>query len=181
MQHSNNSNFYILFSVFTIVEYTFFCYFFYLVLPKTSFRQFIPLIWLGFVLFAIIDFFFINDMHSFDSFTSGIESLIIIILCIYYFFQQIKDSNTLLIYSTFNFWVIISFLIYSSGTFLLYVVTDSLKEDEHFLRLYFVINIAFNVLKNVLLSVAMTMKTNNAQPIESSLPELDDGVFYHKN
>ena len=117
-------------------------------------------------------------MKAFDSFASGIECIIIIVLCIYYLFTQIKGSNNLLIYSTFNFWVIITFLIYFSGTLFLYLLTDSMKKDIHFQKLYFIINISFNILKNVLLSVAMCMKTTNTK-LTPSLPELDDDIFFH--
>ena len=181
LQHTRN-DFHILFSLFTIVEYSFFCYFFYLVLPKNSIKKIVPVIWLAFILFAVIDFFFVNEMNAFDSFTSGIESLIIILFCIYYLFIQIKGSNSLLIYSTFNFWIIIAFLIYSSGTFLLYLLTNSLKEDIYFQKLYFIINISFNILKNILLSIAIAMKTTNSKQLTPSFPDLDDDVFFrHKN
>ena len=54
-----------------------------------------------------------------------------------------------------------------------------MKKDIHFQKLYFIINISFNILKNVLLSVAMCMKTNNTQKLTPSLPELDDDIFFH--
>jgi hypothetical protein len=121
-------------------------------------------------------------MKSFDSFTIGIESIIIILLSIYYLFLQIKGSNNLMIYSTFNFWIIITFLIYFSSTFFLYLMLDSMKKDIHFQRLYFIINISFNILKNILLSVAMCMKTNQIiSKTAIPLPELDDDVFFNKN
>jgi len=119
-------------------------------------------------------------LKAFDSFTSGIECIIIIVFCIYYLFYQIKGSNNLLIYSTFNFWVIITFLIYFSGTFFLYIFTESTFKDIHFQKLYFVINISFNILKNILLSVAMCMKTNDTNKLATSYPQLDDEVLFYK-
>jgi hypothetical protein len=135
-----------------------------------------------FVLFAAIDFFYINKTEKFDSFASGIESIIIILLCIYYLFSQVKIPNNLLLYSTFNFWVIIAFLIYFSGTFFLYIMTENMWDDKSFRKLYFVINISFNILKNILLCVAMYMKTNDSlKPTPSSLPDLGDEYFFQKN
>jgi hypothetical protein len=117
-------------------------------------------------------------MNSFDSFASGIESIIVILFCVYYLFSQIKGSNSLMIYSTFNFWVIIAFLLYFSGTFFLYIMTENMVFNVTFQKLYFIINISFNILKNVLLSVAMCMKTTNTK-LTPSLPELDDDIFFH--
>jgi len=119
-------------------------------------------------------------LKSFDSFASGIESIIVNLLAVYYLFSEIKNSDNLVLYSTFNFWVIIAFLILFSGTLFLYLLTDSLKKDIHFQKLYFIINISFNILKNILLSVAMCMKTNSIQNVTTSLPELDDGIIFHK-
>lgn len=171
-----------LFLLFTIVEYSFFCLFIYFALPKNIIRKLVPLIWAAFLAFAIINKFFYSRGQEWDSFTSGIESIIIILLCIYYLFTQLMHSTNLLIYSTFNFWVVITFLIYFAGTFFLYIMTESMRESESFQQQYFIINISFNILKNLLLCVAMTMKLNSAvtksQP--SAIPNLDDDIFTYK-
>lgn len=162
-----------------MIEFTFFCYFFYLISSKNKSRKIIPIIWAGFILFALFDLFYYNKMKAFDSFAIGIESIIVILLCIYHLFSQIKGSNNLMIYSTFNFWVIIAFLLYFSGTFFLYIMTENMVFDVAFQKLYFIINISFNILKNILLSVAMCMKTNQAPRLNSSFPELDDDIIFH--
>jgi hypothetical protein len=181
LQTLSSSYFLILLSSFTVIEYSFICYFIYLILPKNSIKKLIPYIWLAFTAFALIDFFYFNKMKAFDSFAIGIESIIVILLCVYYLFTQIKGSNNLMLYSTFNFWVIIAFLILFSGTLFLYLLTDSMKKDIHFQKLYFIINISFNILKNILLSVAMCMKTNDANKLKPSLPNLDEDAFFLKN
>ena len=86
------------------------------------------------------------------------ECVLIIAMCIYYFFDQLKDSNTLLIYSSINFWIVIAFLIYLSGTFFLYIYADSMINDKAFIQQYIIINSSFGILKNILLGVAMLMK-----------------------
>ncbi len=97
-------------------------------------------------------------MNNFDSFTAGLESIIIILLCIYYLVVQIKGSNSLFVYSSSNFWIIITFLIYLSGTFFLYIMTENMAKSKSFQNQYVVINSVFNILKNILLSIAMLMK-----------------------
>ena len=169
-----------LFNLFTLVEYSFFCYFIYLVLPNDLIRKIIPFIWAGFLAFAIIDFAFFNKGEEFDSFATGIEQIIIIFLCIYYFFIQIRRSTNLLVYSTFDFWVVIAFLIFFAGTFFLYILTESMREIVTFQIQYTIINLSFNILKNILLCVAMTMKLNNHQRESSLLPDMDDDLFTHK-
>ncbi len=171
-----------LFALFTVVEYSFFCYFFYLVISKGTIKKIAPFIWLAFVLFAFIDFFFLNKANSFDSFASGIESIIVLLFCIFYLYLQIKHTNDLLLYSTFNFWVIITFLIYFSGTFFLYIMAENMISNVVFHKLYFIINISCNILKNILLCIAMCMKINdiNINKLTPSIPELDDEIFFQQ-
>ena len=183
LQSQRSPNTIVLFALYTIIEYSLFCYFFYLILPKTNVKKIVPYVWVGFVLFAFIDLFYINKMAGFDSFAIGIESIIIIIFCIYYLYLQIKSANDLMIYSTFNFWIIITFLIYFAGTFFLYIMTENMVYDVAFQKLYFIINISFNILKNILLSVAMTMKVNNSADTLKvpAPPNLDDDIFFKPN
>jgi hypothetical protein len=54
-----------------------------------------------------------------------------------------------------------------------------MKEDLNFRQLYFIINISFNILKNILLSVAMTMRLNSIDKQSKTLPKLDDNFFIH--
>jgi hypothetical protein len=182
-QITRSTNTTILFALYNIVEFSFLGYFFYLIFRKQIEKKITFYIGISYILFASIDFIYFNKWKAFDSFASGIESIIIILLCIYFLFSQIKGSNSLLIYSTFNFWVVITFLIYFSGTFFLYLIADSMRENVYFQKLYFIINISFNILKNILLCVAMTMKINHTidkQPTPS-LPELDDDIFFYNN
>lgn len=167
-------NIFFLFSIYTVVEFSFFCLFYYYISAKT--KKIIFLIWIGFIIIAAIDFFFVNKMGGFDSFTSGTEALLIIGLCIYYLFMQIKGSNSLHIYSTTNFWIIITFLIYVSGTFFLYIMTEMMVNNFSFKVQYTYINSAFNVLKNVLLSIAMFMKSNELKPQSKRNYEWDDYI-----
>ena len=51
----------------------------------------------------------------------------------------------------------------------------------HFRKQYFIINIAFNILKNILLCIAMTMKLNDTVKQQKNvIPELDDDLFFHE-
>lgn len=151
----------------------------YAVIPKKGIRKIIFFVAIGFIIFAIADIIY-NKGVEFDSFASGIESIIIILLCVYYLFVQIRGANNLLLYSTLDFWVVIAFLIYFSGTFFLYLMTDNMKGNPSFQKIYFIINISFNILKNLLLCVAMTMKLNNPKESSSLLPDLDDNIFHKK-
>lgn len=169
-----------LFSTFTIIEYTFFCFFLYCVFQDKNIKKLVSVVWAGFLIFAFIDYTLLSKGQEFDSFTSGIESILVIFLCIYYLYTELKGSINLTIYTTFNFWVVVTFLIYFCGTFFLYIMAESMRESVTFQKQYFVINISFNILKNTLLCVAMTMKLNKrVNEQKSIIPDLDDDLFIH--
>ena len=161
LQTIQSEKIYILFSIFTVLEFSFFCLFYYYIVPNNKTKRYIFPLWLCFILFSFIDFFYVNRMNGFDSFTSGLQTLLIIGMCIYYLFFQIKGSNNLYIYSTSNFWIIITFLIYLSGTFFLYIMAETMIKDKAFRIQYIYINSIFNILKNVLLSIALLMKSES--------------------
>lgn len=183
LQREQNSNFAFVLYSFTIIEYSFFCYFIYLILPKNFAKKSIPFLWIFFIIFTVIDYVFYNKGREFDSFSVGVEAIIVISLCAYYLFSQVKGSNDLLIYSTFNFWVVITFLLYFSGTFFLYLFTDKMLMSPQFQKLYFIINISFNIFKNILLCVAMTMKVEKPVNYQANtrdrFPDLGDDLLIH--
>lgn len=168
---------------FTIIEYSFLCYFFFLVCSNKSTRKVIPYIWLLFILFTLFDYAFLTTGKDFDSLSIGIESVIIIFFCAYYLISQVREANTLVIYSTFNFWIVVTFLFYFCGTFFLYLFTDKMLKSPEFQKLYFIINISFNIMKNILLSIAMTMKSEKSVNYRSNkqdmFPDLGDDVLIH--
>ncbi len=107
---------------------------------------------------------YVPEETSFSSLTAGVEAVLIISMCIFYFFDQLKRPDSILIYTSFNFWIIISFLIYLSGTFFLNIYADSMITSATFIKQYILINSSFAILKALLLGVAMLMKpeqTNN--------------------
>jgi len=180
LQSFRSPNTVYLFLLFTLVEYSFFCYFIYLILPKGAIKKLVPFLWIGFLLFAVIDYLFFSKPYEFDSIAIGIESIIVLMLCITYLFSQMRGTNSFLIYSTFNFWAVIAFFIYFSGTFLLYLMTERMMDSSSFQKIYFIINISFNILKNLLLSLAMTMKLNSVNKQKTTIPDLDD-LFIQTN
>lgn len=167
----------ILFAAYTIIEFTFFCLFYQHLFPREHpARKYTVAIWIGFVSFALIDYFLINRHQSFDSFVSGIESLILIVMCGYYLYYQVTHTMNMMVYNTFNFWVIVTFFMFVSATFFLYLLTDAMGTDPEFRRYYLYINIGANILKNLLLAYAFTrVFIPPASEKKSRISELDLG------
>ena len=139
-------------------------------------KKILPYVWILFIVFGLIDYFFITNEKTFNSITASVQAVLIIGLCLYYFFDQLKQPTPMVINTSINFWIIIAFLIYLSGTFFLYLMAENMIKDRAFYKQYAIINSSFNVIKNVLLSVAMLMKSGSSP--KDQFPEANlDAAF----
>jgi hypothetical protein len=166
---------FVIYDVFAIVELACFLIYIKQIIQNKKLAKYLPLVFVVFLIFNIIDYFFLRTEESFNSIASGVEAIIIIVFCLYYFYEQLKETSTLLIYETHNFWIIIAFLIFFSGTFFLYIYTENTIKDKTFLNQYAIINSGFYLLKNILFSVAMLMKPKKKPqfdfPIEGNIAD----------
>jgi hypothetical protein len=85
-----------------------------------------------------------------------VENIIIIIFCLFYFYEEISIPQSAFIYSTPAFWLIAGILIYSAGTFFLFMFSDNLSDDEW--NKWVTINYVFTILKNGCFGLAVTIK-----------------------
>ena len=159
-----------IYDIYVVVEFCLFSWFFYLIIINKKMKRLIPFLVLFFIIFSTACHFLLPENTSFSSITSGIEAVLIIAMCIYYFFDQLKRPDSILIYTSFNFWIIISFLIYLSGTFFLNIYADSLITSKAFIKQYIFINSSFVIFRAILLCVAMLMKPNE-KPNQNIFPE----------
>ncbi|MEO6452603.1 MAG: hypothetical protein ABIN97_00960, partial [Ginsengibacter sp.] len=157
-------NAYVVYDIFNVVELAFFLVLFKQIFKTKKVVKYLPFLFVGFIIFIIIDYAFHMNTGAFDSKSSGIESIIIITLCLYYFYEELKQANSLLIYTTINFWIIIAFLIYLSGTFFLFLFAENTLHDKVFQIQYIVINSSFIIIKNIFFSIALMIKSDSSQP-----------------
>jgi hypothetical protein len=158
-----------IFCLFTVVEYTLFTIYIYIIVKRSAFKHSIIFLSLLFLGIAIYNYYANVGRQGFDSLTASIESIFIIIFCIFFFFEQITNSSTKLIYESHKFWVIIGFLLYLSGGLFLFIYAANFSQKE--INEYWVINYGVNILKNLLFCVAFALKKN----------ELANNLFTQKN
>lgn len=142
----------LVYSSFTILEFSFFSFFFYTSLTEKKFKL-IPII--GVVLFYIVA---ISSFTSkrFDSLPTSVEALLVIAYCILLLYEQMKDPAVGFVYNTKKFWIIIAFFIYFSATLFLFVYTGMLSEADR--QRYWPINNFFEMLKNIFFCISFIMK-----------------------
>ena len=105
-----------------------------------------------------------NPAFEFDSLPTGIETIIILLFSYYYLYERMNDTNTLFIYNTYPFWVVIGVVLYLSGSFFVYISTNNLSKEE--IKTYWIITNIFSILKSILFAVAILI---HAKPTKNTL------------
>jgi hypothetical protein len=155
-----NAEFY-LFSLFTIIEYSIFTIFIFLQIKSKLIRWIIGIISLLFYGFAIYNVLKAQE-NNFDSLPASIECVFVILFCILFFFEQMRNTEVSFIYSSKVFWVTASVLLYLAATLFLFISAAYLTPDE--MDAYWSINFISNILKNILLSIAFILPKHKSPP-----------------
>lgn len=157
---AENVEFY-LFSIFTMVEYSIFAIFIFLQIKSKLIRWIIGIISLLFYGFAIYNVI-TGQKNNFDSLPASIECVFVILFCILFFFEQMRNTEVSFIYSSKVFWVTAAVLLYLAATLFLFISAAYLTSDE--MDTYWSINFISNILKNILLSIAFILPKHKSPP-----------------
>ena len=146
------------FSFFTIVEFTLFSLFFYFIYDSSNFKKYILFCFPLFYVLAVFNLLMQDNYTSnFDSLTAPIESILIIICSILYFYEQLNSPKVTFIYASKNFWIVAGIMMYlSAGLFLFVAASQITKED---MTRFWPINFSANIIKNVLFAIAFSIPT----------------------
>jgi hypothetical protein len=156
IKHLTNNQF-ITYRIFTLVEYSLVTSFLYINIKSKGFKRIIVILSVLFLTFSIFDL--INSgSKTFDSSPTGIACILILSYSIYYLFEKIKTPDSLFLYSTANFWIVVALIIFFSGTFFIYIFSQSNFNNPDFKSTFNIINSSFNILKNLLFSIAFLIK-----------------------
>ena len=171
-----HSHLFALLSIFTIVEFIAFTSFLYLCIANKIIKKTIVGCAILFSAFLILSFFQTNK-NQFDAIQASGESILIIIFCIIYLYEQINKPQDFFVYSSPDFWIILGFLIYMSGTLLLFISSNSLALEER--SRYWLINNICNIIKTILFSVAFLVNhySNKHCSIEKSYTDMLESPY----
>jgi hypothetical protein len=150
----NDDAIFIFLSLFTIVEYLLFSYALYLNIRKPLFKKIIIYATPLFLAFSCYQF--LNSSSNIDALTITLENLLLIIFCLFYFFDELGEPQATFIYSSYKFWMLVAILVYSTGTFFFFMQSDSLSNEQW--AKWSIINYLCTTLKNILFSVAVLMR-----------------------
>lgn len=144
----------VFYGLITLFEYSLFSLFLFLSIKNLKVRRYIFILSVLFLVFLPIHIS-TASMKRIDSIPIGIETLLILLYASFYLFEQMNDPKVLFIYSKYQFWVIIGFMLYLSGSFFMYIFANQIPHEK-ILEYWFIIDI-FLMVKNLCFSMALIL------------------------
>ncbi len=167
-------------SLFTLIEYILFSYIVYSILQNKILKRILLISAPLFITFSIIQYLKTSS-GMIDALSITVENIIIIIFCLLYFYEEITEPQVSFVYSTPAFWLIAGILIYSTGTFFLFMFSENLSDDEW--EKWSIINFVFTIIKNLCFCIAVTIKSNshNLPSYESPDNDMFENTLTYKS
>ena len=153
-----------LYEIFTVMELILFLGFLGFHIKKTKVKKMLLYIGICFTIFYFSFSALASEKTPIDSIQIGIEAIIVLTFSYYYLYERMNDTNTLFIYNTYTFWVVIGMVLYLSGSFFIYLFTNFLSDAE--IKKYWIITNIFSILKSILFTVAILI---HAKPTRNTL------------
>ena len=159
---------------YTFFEYSIFTFIFWINFRKDKIRWLLLLtsvLFLGFQLFYV----FTTKTKGLDSVPIGIETILILVYVIYFFYSFSKRLSDFYIYNHYVFWIAVGILIYLGGSFFFFILFEQLSIDQKndFGNLTYLAE----VIKNILFALAIFTYTRypfeNQKKNTNSVPYLD--------
>ena len=142
--------------LYTITEFVCISYFYYFVFTAKNQRKTIGIITALFCSFSVLNVFFIQDLHTFNTIPRSIESIVLIVYALLCFQQQLKQLNFTRLEYSWLFWVNTGFLIYFSSALLLFTLSNYILPLNHQLNMYiWILHALFSVLQYFLIFIGL--------------------------
>lgn len=154
--------------LYTLLEYLTLTFIFYYFLDNRTARRVIVALTVFFVVFLIC-FYLIVNIKRLDSFPIGIESIIVLVYTVLYFYNILKTASNESIIEKSSFWFIIGILIYISFTFFFNILANSL--DREIINSYFHYSYLGDILKNILFTIGIYFLSKEAKSVPKKDPD----------
>jgi hypothetical protein len=144
---------YLLWNLYSVFEFSFLSYFFYLIIHNSLIR--VLIIAFSLIYLIVLFVFSKSDNDQFNSLISAIGSVIIIVLSLSYFMTAMKPTAEPVNILTSVFLIVIAIFIYVTSTLFLFLIASKLSDKE--MHNYWRINDFSNILTNLILSTAFIL------------------------
>ncbi len=155
---------------YTILEYYSFATLFFFSIPEKRFKYIYSISSVSFTIFLVLVYSFFK-IERLDSIPIGIESIVLMIFIIYFFYFQLKNVTNKSIYEFSSFWIVLGVMIYIGFTFFFNILANYVS-PQFFFKYYYYTYLG-DIFKNILFSIAIFFSTKNHLPNVASIPKLD--------
>jgi hypothetical protein len=151
------------YSIFTFVEYALFTGFIFSFIKNKAFKKIMIAASGLFTLFLPIYYTTFDQGRSIDSVPIGVETLLILLFCFYYFYEQMNDLDNHYIYNRYHFWITIGIMLYLAGSFFIYIFANHVDKDTR--SQFWFLTYFFYVVKNSFFIIGLNNYKKRAKNI----------------
>lgn len=110
--------------IYTMIEFSTIMLFYQIVFKNVIDKVWFIALILAFLVFCLINAFYIQKWHIFNTYPRTLESIIIISTSLFYYYKITKQTLYIQIEKSATFWINTGFFIYFSGSFLLFMLSN---------------------------------------------------------
>ena len=137
--------------LFTIIEFFLLSIYLFKELISSNYRTFIKISIIIFSLFVVFDLA-TGTLNEFDSIPTGVESILILSSSVLLLYERIIKNED---YNVSSIWISIGLVLFFSGTFFLFILSESNFNNSGFSKTYSYILASFKIISYCLFSVGM--------------------------
>jgi hypothetical protein len=137
--------------IFTVVEFSILSIYLYREIVSAQYRSFIKITSLVFALFVVFDIL-TGTLNEFDSIPTGVESILVLSSSLLLLYERIIKNEE---YSLSSIWIAIGLVLFFSGTFFLFILSQSNFNDINFSETYSYILASFKIISYILFSIGI--------------------------
>ncbi len=150
-QHINNMP---LLHLYTVVEFACCALFFRNALEGTRISKFIPFLIGAFTLLSILNTCFLQDIFSFNSYSRSLEAVLLILLCLFFFYKLLGAKVDAARRSVPYLWAGMGFFFYFSGSLFLFLFPEFEHAEFSIYQLAWLIHALLVLLMYTFFSIA---------------------------
>ena len=127
----------------------------------------------GYIIYALallLFWLFFADSSDYNKTPSSFQSLLLLVLSILFYYEQIKKPEALFIYSLPEFWYVTGVFLHASGTFFIYIFAKLWLSDKSYVAEYTIIHSALSIINNLFISFAIWKQFKEPSLIINSKP-----------
>jgi uncharacterized membrane protein YgdD (TMEM256/DUF423 family) len=143
--------------LFTVIEFIVLSVYLLKELNSDNFKLYIKIssiVFGAFVLFDLIT----GTLNEFDSIPTGVESILILSSSLLVLYERIIKNEE---YNVSSIWISVGLVLFFSGTFFLFILSESNFNDSAFSETYSFILASFKIISYILFSIGIALENKN--------------------